>query len=126
MQNPWDSHIPLEINTVDTILIYENSGLPDIKNLGDWHLRYSRYHWGITIYGENQLDEQYIYSAKQYVGYLYITDSSLPNPSCLPTYYDNLVASLDQNNNPKLLGITPDLLTMKICLNKLYHVKTCV
>lgn len=105
--NPGADTIADYVDTVDTILIYENSGLPDIKNLGDWDLRYSRYHWGITIYGENQLDD--VYSAKQYVGYLYITDSSLPIPSCLPTYYDNLVASLDQNNNPKLLGSNPRL-----------------
>jgi hypothetical protein len=97
--NPGADIPPTYVGTVDTILIYENQGLPDLSYIDGWHSCYGRNNWGITSYGNPQLNQRYVFNAKQYVGYIYITNDVLPNPyDALPPYFGTLVAELDQNN----------------------------
>ncbi len=90
---------PTYVGTVDTILIYEGQGLPELSYLRGWHSYYGRNNWGITSYGHLHLNQRYIFNAKQNVGYLYITNNVLPNPyDALPPYFSTMVAELDQNS----------------------------
>ena len=84
------------IGTVDTILNFERQGYPTISYLDGWHSQYSKYRWGMTSYGDQYLSDAFVYYAKQYSGYIYITDDVLPNPyDTLPSYFDRLIQDLD-------------------------------
>jgi hypothetical protein len=49
---------------------------------------------GIIPYG-TPLDQAFVQSAKAYVGYIYLTDDTLPNPrDSLPAYFDQLLGLL--------------------------------
>ena len=97
--NPGADVLPTYVGTVDTILIYESQGLPDLSYLDGWHSSFDRNNWGITSYGNPHLNQRYVYNAKRYVGYIYITNDVLPNPyDALPPYIGTLVAELDKNN----------------------------
>jgi len=97
--NPGTDVPPTYVGTVDTILIYEGQGLPELSYLRGWHSYYGRNNWGITSYGHLHLNQRYIFNAKQNVGYLYITNNVLPNPyDALPPYFSTMVAELDQNS----------------------------
>jgi hypothetical protein len=94
--NPGADVPPSFVGTVDTILIYEQQGYPSISYLDGWHSQYNKYTWGMTSYGDPYLSDSFIYSAKQYSGYIYITNDVLPNPyDTLPTYFDRLIQDLD-------------------------------
>jgi hypothetical protein len=84
------------VGTVNTILIYESQGLPTLSYLDGWHSYYSRNNWGVTSYGDPSLNLSWITGAKNYVGYIYITNDVLPNPyDSLPWYFSTLISYLD-------------------------------
>jgi len=94
--NPGTDVPATYVGTVDTILIYENRGYPSLSYLDGWHSQYSRTNWGVTSYGDPSLYQPWIAYAKQYVGYIYITNDVLPNPyDSLPDYFSTLVSDLD-------------------------------
>ena len=86
------------VGVLDNIIIYENAGLPDLQILQGWHLKYNKKNFSITPYDVASLNQPYVINATKYVGYIYITDHNLPNPwNCLPTYFNNLVTTLDHS-----------------------------
>ena len=91
--NPGKDVSPSYLGTVDNIVIYENSGLPPIELLKGWHTKYSKYNFSILSYGVDELNNKFVKSALHYVGLIYITDQTLPNPwYSLTTYLDHLVS----------------------------------
>jgi hypothetical protein len=87
------------VGSLDTIVIYENRGLPHVESLGGWHSKYGRRRWGILPYGVRTLDRSFLKAACERVGLLYVTDQSLPDPwDHLPSYFKELVAALDESS----------------------------
>jgi hypothetical protein len=97
--NPGTDTLPSYIGTVDTLNIYEGSGVPSLGYLsGGWHSNYSKQNFSLVVYGVPSLNQTYITSAAKYVGYMYITDANLPNPyDTLPPYLEQLVTILGGN-----------------------------
>lgn len=95
--NPGTDVPSTYVGTVNTILIYERQGLPSLSYLDGWHSYYSRNNWGVTSYADPTLNPSWITSAKNYVGYIYITNDILyPNPfDSLPSYFSTLISYLD-------------------------------
>jgi hypothetical protein len=96
--NPGTDTLPSYIGTVDTLNIYEGSGVPSLGFLsGGWHSNYAKQNFSFVAYGVPSLDQTYITNAAKYVGYMYITDDNLPNPwDTLPPYLEQLVTILSQ------------------------------
>ncbi len=89
------------VGAVDTILIYENTGLPTISFLGGWHAGYDKRNFGIIPHDVSSLDLGFVASARQHVGFIYITDAGIndagpPNPwNSLSSYFDALLGALE-------------------------------
>jgi hypothetical protein len=98
--NPGTDTLPRYIGTVDTLTIYEGSGVPSLNYLsGGWHSNYGKHNFNFVAYGVQSLDQAYITSAAKYVGYMYITNDNLPNPwDALPPYFEQLVTILEGTN----------------------------
>jgi hypothetical protein len=93
--NPGADTGPTYVGVVDVGLIYESLGLPNTNTLSGWHTSYPRSNFGIIPYGA-ALDHAYVTSAKAYVGYVYVTSDTLPNPwDSLPPYFADLLADLE-------------------------------
>ncbi|MDA4118362.1 MAG: spherulation-specific family 4 protein [Thaumarchaeota archaeon] len=93
--NPGTDTLPSYIGTVDTMVTYENAGLPSLSYLAGWHSSYGKLNFASISYGVAS-NPTFLSAASSYVGYVYITDGTMPNPySALPSYFSNLVASLD-------------------------------
>src|SRR5438309_3606983 len=110
MGNPGTDTLPSYIGTVDNIIIHENSTLPSIQSLGGWHTNYTKSNFSIVSYGRNNLDQLFVNTATNYVGYIYLTDGTLPNPfGSLPSYFGNFVAFLDTlgTQNTNTIPISP-------------------
>jgi hypothetical protein len=83
------------VGTVNVIIIYENSGLPSLSFLAGWHTSYSKGNFGIVAYGVSSISLSYIASASNDVGYIYVTDGTMPNPyAALPSYLSSLLGDL--------------------------------
>ena len=94
--NPGTETRPSYVRTVDAIVIHENSGLPSINYLGGWHANYDKANWGILPHDVNSLSKSYLASASKYVGYIYMSNGTMPNPwNSLPPYFGDMVAALD-------------------------------
>jgi len=95
--NPGTDTLPSYIGTVDTLNIYEGSGVPSLGYLsGGWHSNYSKQNFSFAAYGVPSLDQTYITSAAKYVGYMSITNDNLPNPyDTLPSYLEQLMTILE-------------------------------
>jgi hypothetical protein len=95
--NPGVDPVKGYAGTVDTIVIYENSGFPYPATLGGWHTGYPKTNWAILPYNVPSLDRSCVVSASYYVGYVYATDRTFyPSPwDSLPRYFGDLVATLD-------------------------------
>ena len=88
--------LPSYVGTVDTIVIYESAGFPNPASLGGWHTNYAKTNWAILPYYVDSLGKACVDSASNYVGYLYVTNGASPHPwASLPSYFPDLVASLD-------------------------------
>ena len=84
------------VGAVDANVIYESPGVPSLSFIGGWHASYPKSNWIITAYGIPNLDVNWVKSASQYLGYLYITDGVWPDPysSGLPSYMNTLMSTL--------------------------------
>lgn len=84
------------VGILDNLIIYEDAGLPYLKSLQGWHLKYDKQHFSMTPYDVALLNQSYVLNATKYVGYIYITDAKLPNPwNTLPPYFNTLITMLD-------------------------------
>ena len=85
--NPGSDTLPSYVGTMDTIVIYENQGLPSTSNLGGWHSGYAKGNFAMMAYGVQNVNQSYPSTASSDVGYIYITNAGLPNPyDALPPY----------------------------------------
>jgi hypothetical protein len=93
--NPGADTGPTYVGIFDADLIYESHSVPSLSTLGGWHSSYPRDGFGIIPYGTT-LDAAYVKAAKAYVGWIYLTNDSLPNPwDSLTPYFADLLADLE-------------------------------
>jgi len=95
MGNPGTSVPSSYIGTLDSLFIFEQSGLPTLSYLSSYsgHQKSNFAYIGYTV---SPLNAAFEAASSQYAGWLYITDAGLPNPyNVLPSYFMNEVAALD-------------------------------
>src|SRR5256712_4207165 len=95
MGNPGTSVPSSYIGTLDSLFIFEQSGLPTLSYLSSYsgHPKSNFAYIGYTV---SPLNAAFEAASSQYAGWLYITDAGLPNPyNVLPSYFMNEVAALD-------------------------------
>jgi hypothetical protein len=95
--NPGADTSEAYVRTLDTILIYEDAGLPDAAALaGGWHAGYGRKHFGLIPHTVSSVSAAQVHDALRAGGYLYVTDQGMPNPwDGLPGYFGSLVGQID-------------------------------
>jgi hypothetical protein len=94
--NPGTDTLQSFVGTVDTMLIYEDGGLPSIASLGGWYTQYPKSNFGIIPYDVPSFPATFVGQARADVGFIYVTDANLPNPwASLPPYFDSLLAALE-------------------------------
>ena len=94
MGNPGTS-VPMGlIGTLDSLAIYESPGYPAIPVLSQYSA-YPKTDFAAIAIGV-PLNTAFLASASPYVGWVWVTNDSLPNPyDSLPSYFASLVAALD-------------------------------
>jgi hypothetical protein len=93
--NPGADTLPSYIGTVDTIIIYEDSGLPSVSSLAGWHAQHAKNNFAVIAYGVPSVNTTFVTGARADVGFIYLTDDTLPNPyDTLPAYFNSLLAAL--------------------------------
>ena len=85
---------------VDTVVIYTNASLPNLSTYSNWKSSgYPKTSMAMLAYNVTQFSPTFIFEAKQFVGWLYITDIGGMNPwGSLPTYFNLLMSALDTSN----------------------------
>jgi hypothetical protein len=84
------------IGAVDTIFIYESAGAPDLSKLPAYYAQHDKHSYGVIPYAVPTLDAAFVASARDDVGFIYVTDDDLPNPwDTLPGYFPSLLAALE-------------------------------
>lgn len=92
--NPGASTVAGYVGTVNTINIYENSGMPSISALTQI-TGYGPSNFSYVSYAVPSLNTSAVNSTLPYVGYLFITNGTLPNPyQGAPPYFKALLADL--------------------------------
>jgi len=93
--NPGTDTTPNYVGVVNTILVYESSGL---ATLPTWYTSYAPGNFGVIPYNVPSLDTNalnYIANNKAMIGYIYLTDDNLPNPwDTLSSYFSSLLGAL--------------------------------
>ena len=93
--NPGADTLPAYVGTVDTIVIYEDDGLPAASFLGGWHASYPKSNFAFIAYGVASLNTATEQSLSSYVGSLYITSKKGSDPyNALPSYLAAEVSAL--------------------------------
>jgi hypothetical protein len=93
--NPGTDTAEAYIGALDTMLIYESKGLPDLAKLGGWHAMYAPENFGVIPYGA-AFDATFVAAARKLVAFVYIQNDDLPNPwDTLPPFFDELLAALE-------------------------------
>jgi hypothetical protein len=83
------------IGAVDTLVIHEGPGFPDLSRLRNRHSNQDKANFAMIAYGVHTIDPSSISAAAPSVGYVYVTDAGLPNPyGTLPPYLGSIVAAL--------------------------------
>jgi hypothetical protein len=97
--NPGADTISSYVGTVDNIVIYEREGTPSLSYLKGWHLNHDKKNFSMLPHKVSTLDKTYVKNAMPYVGYMFITSDSLPNPwDSLPSYYSTLSSTINSAN----------------------------
>lgn len=97
--NPGTDTLPSYIGTVDNIVIHDGLDLPLISSLGGWHTNFTRNNFSIVSYGVDNINKTYVENAAKHVQYIYVTNSTLPNPfGTLPKYFDDLMGMIENND----------------------------
>jgi hypothetical protein len=79
----------------DNFTIYENAGLPDSDRFGGWYAQHDRANWSCCVHSAH-FDERRVRDMSRRLGFLYVTDDTLPNPyDRLSSYFERLVQVLD-------------------------------
>ncbi len=89
------------IGTVDSVGIFENSSMPpffgeqSLTGPGGSYLSFNKSDFIFFSYGINSIDPYYIAAASDYVGWLFVTNETLPQPyDGLPSYFPQLVSTI--------------------------------
>jgi hypothetical protein len=87
-------------NAVDTVVIDTNSGLPNLTTYANWqNANLPKTDAAMLIYGVTAFPTGFIYEAKKFVGWIYITDAGGTDPwGVLPSYFGTLLNALDTVN----------------------------
>ena len=94
--NPGTDTLASFVGTVDTILIYESEGLPTVSSLAVFSGQYDKKNFGVIPYGVPALNAAFVTGARAHVGFIYLTDDTVPNPwDTLPSYFSNLLGALE-------------------------------
>ena len=117
MGNPGIDTLPSYIGTVDNIVIYENTSLPEDSKLAGWHTGYPKADFSMVAIEVGSLNKSYVQDVSNFVKYIYVTNYTLPNPyesispflANMSSYMPN-AASLDvvaENKSGTLIGGIP-------------------
>jgi len=94
--NPGTDTAEAFIGALDTMLIYESSGVPSVAQMSGWHSKYPKSNFGVIPYAVPAMNASFVATARQYVGYIYLQSDNLPNPwDSLPAYFADLLAALE-------------------------------
>lgn len=97
--NPGANSIPSYLATVDVVLIYESPGLPNLNNYDSWD-SYDNGKLGMIPFSVSSLPTGWLEDATAFIGWVYVTSDSLPNPwDSLPSYFDDMAALLDDGSS---------------------------
>lgn len=82
------------VGTVDTILIYESSGLPAINTLKSrtFNGKYDMNNFGAIPHSVSSYSSTWVNRAEDVVGYIYVTNDKMPNPWDTLTKYSRQLA----------------------------------
>jgi hypothetical protein len=84
------------VGILDTVLIYESAGLPAVGSLGVFSGQFDKSYFGVIPYGVPAVDTAFVAAARAKVGFIYLTDDTVPNPwDTLPAYFPALLAALE-------------------------------
>lgn len=80
--NPGTSTLESYIGTVDTLIIYEDKGLPSLDTIKarTFNGKYDKFNFGATPYSVTRYDSKWVLNNKSMVGYIYVTNDTAPNP----------------------------------------------
>jgi len=93
--NPGTDTSEAFIGALDTMLIYESSGLPSATQMGGWHAKYAASNFGVIPH-TSAFDASFVRNARQYVQYVYVQNDTLPNPwDSVPGTFGDLLAALE-------------------------------
>jgi Spherulation-specific family 4 len=90
--NPGQDVPPPFVGTVDTLVVYEHNG--DSTPMSSWWASYPRNGFAVIPYNVPTLDATFISSAKQRVGYIYLTNETDDNYNQLSGYFSSLLGQL--------------------------------
>lgn len=98
--NPGANSLPSYLSTVDVVLIYESPGLPNLNNYASWK-QYDNDQLGMIPFSVGSLPTSWLEDATEFVGWVYVTSDSLPNPwDSLPSYFGDMAEMLDDGSAP--------------------------
>jgi hypothetical protein len=93
--NPGKDSAPEYVGALDTMLIYENAGLPTASQMAGWHSSYAPSNFGVIPH-TSSFDASFVRGARQYVQYVYVQNDTLPNPwDSVPSFFADLLAALE-------------------------------
>jgi len=93
--NPGKDTAPEFVGALDTMLIYENAGLPSDSQMGGWHAGYAPSNFGVIPHSSS-FDPAFVRDARQHVQYVYVQNDTLPNPwDTVPPFFADLLAALE-------------------------------
>jgi hypothetical protein len=84
------------IGLLDTIIVYDDAGLPNLAALPPYYANHPKNSFAIVPYAVPALDSAFVASARQHVGFIYLTNDTLPDPwDTLSPYFAALLAALE-------------------------------
>jgi hypothetical protein len=98
---------PTYIGAVDAIGTIEGTGTPPLSWLEGWHAKYDKSNYLYITYSQSWVDQDFVAESAKHVGWLYITDNTLPFPyDTFPSYFDEVVSALDPQGNNSLRNLS--------------------
>ncbi|MBC8132507.1 MAG: spherulation-specific family 4 protein [Deltaproteobacteria bacterium] len=90
--NPGTDTRASYVGVVNTIIVYESAGTAPLPT---WYTGHARENFAVIPYRVPSLNAAYVATARQSVGFIYMTNDDLPNPwDSLPSYFPALLTEL--------------------------------
>jgi Spherulation-specific family 4 len=94
--NPGTSVPSSYIGTVNSLVVYENPGLPTASRLEQVTMGDGPSNFGVISYSVSSVSESSVQFLTNYASYIFVTSGTLPDPyATLPSYFHTLVGYLD-------------------------------